>query len=377
MLGITRYILKQLTVGTLLVSAGLICILWLSQSLRFIDLLVKKGLTVLGFIKLTMLLLPNFAVIISPIALFAVILFTYNRLEMDRELVVLKTAGLSDIRLASGALVLGLAMTVVGYGLTLYLVPESVQRFRAMQWAIRNDLSSVLLQEGTFTEVVHGVTVYVRSRTPEGELRGILVYDRRNPAKPPLIMLAERGALIMREDGPRVLMVNGNRQDLSDDGSRLGVLYFDSYTIELNALGGQGPEHSNDPRERSIKDLLTLTEQDGLETTDMRHFRVEAHQRLTEPLYNLSLAVLALASLLPVPFNRRGHNVRVVVAVALMVIIEAAALGAAAVAGNTLAALPLLYVVAIVPPLAGIFILIRPPEWLRRGWLFPTRRDSA
>ncbi len=76
--GITRYILRQLVIGMLLVTAGLTCVIWLSQSLRFIEMIVNRGLSAAQFFYLTFLLLPNFLSIILPIALFTIVVFTYT-----------------------------------------------------------------------------------------------------------------------------------------------------------------------------------------------------------------------------------------------------------------------------------------------------------
>ena len=75
--GFTKYILRQLIVGMILVTSGLTCIIWLSQSLRFIEMIVNRGLSGGMFVYLTVLLLPNFLVIVLPIALFTVIVLTY------------------------------------------------------------------------------------------------------------------------------------------------------------------------------------------------------------------------------------------------------------------------------------------------------------
>ena len=56
----TKYVLRQLLTGMLLVSAGLTCIIWLSQSLRFVEMIVNRGLSAGTFVYMTMLLLPNF-----------------------------------------------------------------------------------------------------------------------------------------------------------------------------------------------------------------------------------------------------------------------------------------------------------------------------
>jgi len=40
-----RYIFLQLFVGMALVAASLTCVVWLSQSLRFVDMIVNRGQT--------------------------------------------------------------------------------------------------------------------------------------------------------------------------------------------------------------------------------------------------------------------------------------------------------------------------------------------
>ena len=104
MSGITRYIFRQLAIGTVLVSLALASIVWLTQSLQFLQFVINKGLAIGAWLKLTMLLLPWFISVILPAALFLVIVFVYNKLTMDRELVVAQAAGISRFGLARPAL---------------------------------------------------------------------------------------------------------------------------------------------------------------------------------------------------------------------------------------------------------------------------------
>ena len=59
MSGFTKYVLRQLLVGMIMVTAGLTCVIWLTQSLKFIEMIVNRGLTTGVFMYLTMLLLPE------------------------------------------------------------------------------------------------------------------------------------------------------------------------------------------------------------------------------------------------------------------------------------------------------------------------------
>lgn len=364
MTGITRYVLRQLTVGMIFVSAALACVLWLTQSLRFVEMIVTKGISTLTFLGLTMLLMPTFLVVILPISLFAVILFTYNKLNTDRELVVMRSVGLSHWALARPGLVLGAVVTVVGWMLSLWLIPLSVGAFRELQWGIRNDLTSVLLQEGAFNKFGPGLTVYVRARSPEGELLGLLVHDKRNPEKP-VTLMAERGSLVTTPTGPRVLMENGNRQQLPHGTGQLSVLYFDSYTVDLATATGGEDNRYRDARERSVGELLRANEQE-LGASEYRRAKVELHQRLTSPIYGLGFAAVALAVLLTAGFDRRGQLVTILKAVGAMVAMQALALGCNNLATANLAFVPIMYMVAVAPVAGGCWLLVRPPALRRR-----------
>ena len=239
MSGFTRYILRQLFVGMILVSAGLTCIIWLSQSLRFVEMIVNRGLTAGTFLYLTMLLLPNFLSIILPIALFTIIVFIYAKMIADRELVVMRAAGLSQFAIAKPALLMALMVMCLSYSLNLYLLPESYRMFRELQWDIRYNYSHVLLKEGAFNQISQGITVYVRERSSDGQLHGILVHDQRTPEKP-FTLMAERGAMVDTKEGARVVMYTGNRQEIDTTNNKLSILYFDRYVFDL--AGGVGGE---------------------------------------------------------------------------------------------------------------------------------------
>ncbi len=47
---IDRYMLRQLAVGLLAVTCGLAALVWLTQSLRFIELVLDRGLSLAVFV---------------------------------------------------------------------------------------------------------------------------------------------------------------------------------------------------------------------------------------------------------------------------------------------------------------------------------------
>ncbi len=360
MRSITKYVLRQLVGVTIFVTVGLTFAIWLTQSLRLVDYIVNRGLPVSTFLSLVGLLLPSFLGVVLPIACFCAVLFIYNKMISDSELVVLRAAGLSQAQLAGPALAIAFAATALGYAISLHFLPASYGGFKQLQHEIRNDYSAVLLQEGRFNTISDGITVYVRERGVEDELYGILVHDNRQRQRP-VTMMAERGALVTSETGPRVVMFNGNRQEVTKGTGRLRLLYFDSYTVELAKLETALQSRWREPKERYLPDLLNPDDS----VDDQRFYNelvAEGHQRLVSPLYTLSFVLVALAALLSGEFNRRGQVRRLVVAVICIAVLEGLALALQDMASRTASAIPIMYAGPALPIVAALIVLLRRPR---------------
>ncbi len=358
---IGRYIFRQVFWATALVIAGLVCVLWLTQSLKMIEMIVNRGLPISMYLTMTVLVLPKFLGVILPIALFTAVLFTYNKLGVDSELVALRASGVSETRLAAPALALAAIVTVLGYGVSLYVMPASYRAFSDLRQVVRNTYAEVVLEEGVFNAMSEGVTVYVRGRSPNGELLGILVHDERDPARP-VTMMAQRGALIAGADGPRVLMIQGTRQQVSNTGGALSLLYFDRYLFEIGQTGTPGGVRWREAHERYLHELFTPADQAG-QAQFLRRLRVEGHHRLSAPLLALSFAMIGLACLLCGQFSRRGQASRILVAAVLVVVVEIVALSLKNLAEKTPELILLFYVNASLPIAVGGYFLIGRRRW--------------
>ncbi len=360
--GFTKYVLRQLFVGMILVTSGLTCIIWLSQSLRFIEMIVNRGLTTGMFVYLTMLLLPNFLVIVLPIALFTVVVFTYSKLITDRELIVMRVAGLSQFDLAKPALILALLVMALGYTMNLKIVPQSYSNFRDMQWDIRYNYGHILLKEGAFNPIGKGVTVYVRQRTNDGQLKGILVRDQQDP-KAPYTLMAGKGAMVNTKDGARVVLFNGNRQSVDKTTNKMSILYFDRYTFDLPSDNESNEDRFREPRERSLEELLNIEKYSGgMNAKEFGKFIVEGHKRLVSPLANLGFTLIGLACLISGGFSRRSQSYRVALAITLMVALQGGALGLENMIAKNLGLVPLLYLHGILPIILGYFFMVYHPR---------------
>jgi lipopolysaccharide export system permease protein len=360
-----RYVFRQLFLALVAVTGGLAALIWLTQSLRFVELVVNHGLSLVVFLELTGLLIPSFIAVILPITTFVVVQFVYQRLAGDRELTVMRAAGLSPFALARPALAVAVVAIGTGYLLNLWIVPNSLAAFREFQWEIRNRMAAFLLQEGVFTAVSDDLTVYIRSRDPDGGLRGILVDDARQKNAHATI-LAERGRLVEGPTGPRVLLMNGSRQELDRQTGRLNMLTFGENTIDLSQTAKNDGGRIRDMTEVSVHDLLHPTPEILPNARDIPKWFAEAHKRLATPLTAGSFAFVALLSVLTGAFRRHGGVIRPVAAIGAVVGLLALGLAVGNLAARDNALVPLIWVQAVGPALICGWLLFGPRMWASR-----------
>lgn len=351
---LTRYMLRQTLIVMLFVAAAFSAAVWLVQSLRLIDLIVNRGLSVGLFLYLAMLIMPRFVDVVLPIAVFVAVLFIYNKLIAESELVVMRAAGMGSGALARPAILVGIVGMLCLYALSLYFTPLANRTFKDLQFEIRNRFASVLIQDGVFNTLSDQLTVYVKSRDSAGDLSSLLIYDTRDPQKP-VTVFAERGALVNTPEGPRILMVNGTRQIRDQATGRLSVLTFEKYTLDLAALSDAPGVRERQSDERTIDELLQ-TDKDGQIPVQSI---VELNMRIARPLAALTMAALPVACLLTGEFNRRGQSRRVLLAILAAFLFELMDVALENLAGRTGVAVALLYLNLLLPLMVSLWLLWR------------------
>ena len=332
---IDKYTLKQIIIGFVLVLTSMTVLVWLTQSLRMIDMIVTKGVSIGVFLELTILVLPNFLQVLSPLALFAVTLFTLIRMQSDKELMVMQAVGMSPKDIMRPVFKMAAVLTVFGYLFSVFIIPMSNTELREMKWKIRNDLSHLLLQEGQFNSVGNGLTLYVKERAPDGTVKGILAYDAKDP-KQVSILSANYGIVFQEPDGIRVEFHDGSRQEYQPGTDQFSILKFEKYTMSFADKGKNGTRTS-DVRELSLQELLMKSKVDvGGRAPLWRKHKVEFVKRLVQPLYNITFMFLVMFGILSGHYNRRGQSGRIYATVGAALLIQSCALMFENMAGNNL-----------------------------------------
>ena len=314
-----RYILSQLLVLFGFFSLVLISVYWINQAVDLFDSLLADGQNVRVFIEFTALALPQIMLLVLPVSAFVAVLYIFNRMISESELVVLQTSGLGPIRLLRPVILFGLLLAGLIAISAHVLTPASRTQFNERSEQVSQDLAGRFLRAGEFIHPTGGLTVFIREITEIGEFRDVFLQDRTDP-RTETTYTAQRALLVEGRDGPRLVMFDGMAQARDMVSGRLSIVEFDDFTYALAGLVELGGDRVRDIRELNTGLLLTADEATaealGSTVTDMRF---TAHDRIVKSLFALFIPIIGAAALMTGTFSRFGVWPQIMTAVALMV----------------------------------------------------------
>lgn len=370
------YVLRNVLIATVFVTLVLSTLILLTQSLRYLELVINSGASGLSFWALTFLSLPKFLEVILPLGLMAAVIFVYNRLTMDSELVVMRALGFSPLRLARPALLLSVVLGIFLFLVMGWIAPLTNSTLQQLRQQIKAEMSTLLFREGIFNQAGKGLMVYLRDRGEKGELHGLLIYDARDPQKSPSTIIANRGVVVTTDDGQQVLVYDGSRQDFDDTKKVLKRLDFDQYTIDLPE-----PEpvrnRSQESDERTFGHLFNPDLRDEYDRDHVKDFILEVNKRILTPFLVPTFTLVGLCALLLGQLDRRGQTRRIILAISIVVIIQALFLGAYNLAKQSPIGLPFMYLTALLPLIGALYLLVRESSYVASPKAPPLANEGA
>jgi lipopolysaccharide export system permease protein len=358
-----KYILRQCVVPLTLILLAVTAIVWMTQSLQRIDIIVENGQGLGMFLYLSLLIIPSLLAVIIPFALFGAVVYTLYRLHSDSEIAVMFAAGVSRARLAAPLLFITVLAALATLYVNVDLMPRTYRVMKQTVANIRADFASSLLRSGEFVDAGDGFTVYVDEARPGGQFVGLLINDYRNP-EDRTSYLAQRAIIQETDAGSLLLLKNGSRQSIADYTGDVEIIRFDDWAINLSAIQDSAGDFTLEMTERYLGELLNPDLSKPYDRMNASKLIAEGHSRLASPIYAFAYVFIGLYALIGGAYTRRGYFLRVAIAGASIFALRVAgymAQGAAGESGE--------YWLVYAPPFAAAasaaFLLFAPPATRR------------
>ena len=347
-----RYMTGQLLALFGFFSLVLILLYWVNRAVALFDELIGDGQSAWIFLEFTALSLPGIIRLVLPLAAFVAALYVTNRLTAESELVVVQATGYSPFRLARPVIAFGLIVTLLTGVVTLVLNPAAARQLAEREQQVAQNITARLLTEGQFLTPAEGITVYIREIDEDGALHDLFLADTRE-SRSQVIYTASVAYLVRTDRGPQLVMVDGLAQTLRASDQRLFTTRFEDFTYDVGRL--IPAESAPRLRLRQVPSHLLLAPSPALLAELSRSpadLQVEFHSRVNRATMSLVGALLGFSALIVGQFSRFGVWRQVILAVVLVVVVNAAETVGARAAAAAPGAWPAIYM----PTLVGLTI---------------------
>ncbi len=314
---LNRYFLKQLFLIFIMLTLILTGLAWMTQILSLLYMIIKYGVSLWAFVKLSSMMIPFIVSIIMPFLIFIAIMFVYNRMIGDREIPVLQASGLSPVQIAKPGIIMATTLMIIHYLMTIWLIPMSQERFYTYQWELRFGLAHLKIQEASFVELGNGMVVFVE-KVNGNHLYNLFIQDARDK-KNQTIITAQSGQLVHTVNGVSIEMKNGAIQSKTEN---LTLGTFSEYEMNLN-LGSDAEVKKF--KVRTLPTKLLISDEFRNDPVLKRRVDIVAEigNRFLGPFMDVILALVALIGLLKTSTLRRSFSIAIPITIGVMGLVQA------------------------------------------------------
>ncbi len=314
-----KYIFLNILKPFLVISLVLTGIVWLSRSLKYIDLIINKGLSLSSYFWFVSLIAPKILALLLPLISFVAVIYTYQKLKGESELLVIETFGLSKLFLMIPAIIFGGIVALFLLLIEVYLSPNNYKTFKTFQSDLRSNFVMSTLEAGSFHNPIKGLTVYIDKASNNGVVENILIHDTRSKEIESTI-LAKQGILNNFENKTKVIVFDGTRYVFNFKNKKTSILNFSKYEFQIITEKKETVRFKQ-VEERSIKELFYP---DKTITNKIKNeFLIEAHKRLSSPILVIFMCALASFSILFGEFKRKILVSKIILCSFFAVLIQA------------------------------------------------------
>ena len=325
MLQINRYLLKRLIKSSFAIMGGLTLIMLTVQIIAQNDLLIKGTVNFLQLILISLLSLSEFTLFLLIIGFITAVRLTLTQASQDNEWVIFQVGGYSRRQLLLPFYQMLLLVLLVGYGFSLFLVPEALYLQKQKLHQYKNQALRTQLVTGRFYEPEENLIFHIsKADHPKGLLYDIYMADNRTA--PAYILTAKQGQFWQTEQGTKIQFLSGSYYYLAKNLKQkkdkdLNYVDFAELWIDIEGIASDNSRADDNEQiiRRQLKILKTNTlwyfakgnvkknEASLLQATYnpklQRDYQLQLHQRFNMPL--LAVSLLGFMLCLPVPASNR------------------------------------------------------------------------
>lgn len=276
------YILGEFFAPFVMSMFVLTFVLLLGNLMKFVELIINKGVSVFLVLKLFLTLVPYLLSYTLPIALLSAVLLSFGRLSSDNEIIAIRTGGINLFSLILPFWVFGIILSLFSVILNDRLIPESHYAFRKVILDVGIKNPAAAIEAGTFITSFQKYVLFIY-RIDQNKLSGIRIYEPQE-GKPTRTIVAKHGEFISMPEKRMVkLKLMDGTSDEPDPNNPNNFYKLNFKTYFMNMDLSQGLENktidkkAKDMTIKELKQEMAKFDPSGIDITPLT---TELHKKI-------------------------------------------------------------------------------------------------
>ena len=275
------------------------------------------------------------------------------KLENDKEIMVMKSIGLSPLKLSNPSFFVALLASLILFTISHFILPKTYKNFKILQNEIRNSSQNFILKDNIFIDINKNQTIFISRLRESNKLEEIFVQDRSDPSLM-VEFFSNSGSLIL--DKKIILSMKDGTRVSTDPKGKSTILNFRSYDIEINrdSLKSDATHRVIEYNEYSFIELINKSK--NVEKSKGK-LLAEAHSRNTIILMPFVFSCIVMLTILKTGFSRIFSFYRKTSVIGLIFIVQSLVLIIKNLVHSNIILLPLMYLFPLIIIIMCILLL--------------------
>ena len=222
--------LKDILKFFFIISLSLGLIVWVMQSVNYLDLITEDGHGLAVYFSYSALNLPKVLTRILPFVFFISLFYQISQYENRNELVIFWINGISKIQFVNVLIIFSILITCFQIFLGSYVAPLTQNKARSFLKNSNIDFFPSLIKEGKFIDTVSDLTIFIDEKDNKGVFKNIFLKDSSNKNLTKIIY-AKNGLLIQTDKNRLLRLTDGKMID--EDKDKVNLFKFDKIDFDL------------------------------------------------------------------------------------------------------------------------------------------------
>ena len=311
---IFRNIFKDITYFFLLSSLSITLIVWVIQSVNFLDFVTEDGHGLGVYATYSILSLPKIFSRLTLFIFFISTFFVLFRYEDNNEISIFWTHGVKKIEFINNFIKFSFFFVIIQLIFSYFIVPASQEKARNLFKTSNIDYFPSILKSKFFNDAIEDVTIFIGEKDLNGNLKEIFLMDSKKNNKGSQIILSKSGKLIKKNKNFYLILRNGNIINL--DSKKSNILQFAQSEFNLSKYSSKTTTYPKIQETSSnilikclnlliIENLKLAKEILNCDQQNIEVIKKELYKRLGVPLYIFLIGLISSALILK---SKRSKN---------------------------------------------------------------------